>query len=377
MSMCFDLLKKAIPPGSTLLVCSEGSPDSLRDGMLKQLQEGSHGIFALIREPAFFISRETIKRMVEDLEANPDIWCLLPSDTRGYRGGKTAEYYTLRGLERFIETLSEPGHQCAAYDEREPWIFLVRTNIFSKLDVPEDPMQIPQHLPRERVCVSLNAYIHSFLSYYDEMRSDILPLVPEGINSLLDLGCSSGNFGAAVRNRLGCRVVGVEVNPDEARRARTKLDMVIEGDILSADISETFDCITCLDVLEHIDNTGAFLEKVRILLNDPGHLLLSIPNIGHWSIVEDLLAGRWDYVPAGILCTTHLRFFTKGSIEVALKEAGFTVVSIKENRTLLPENADTWVNLLQQSGLDVDRGSLSCLSYHITAQKTIPLPQKD
>ena len=42
--------------------------------------------------------------------------------------------------------------------------------------------------------------------------------------------------------------------------------------------------------------------------------IFSIPNVGHYSIVEDLIAGRWDYLPIGLLCYTHFRFFTRHTL---------------------------------------------------------------
>ena len=45
-----------------------------------------------------------------------------------------------------------------------------------------------------------------------------------------------------------------------------------------------------------------------------GRLVLSVPNVGHWAVVEDLLAGRWDYLPIGLLCYTHYRFFTRRTL---------------------------------------------------------------
>ena len=50
-------------------------------------------------------------------------------------------------------------------------------------------------------------------------------------------------------------------------------------------------------------------DDPRVQVLPPGGVVvLSVPNVGHWSVVADLLAGRWDYLPAGLVCVTHLRF---------------------------------------------------------------------
>lgn len=372
-SLSLKIFRESLPADSLLVITAGNKAASLRSLIVENIPGIVSPYVLILKEPAFLISDATIKTMMEIMALNPEILCVLPSDSRGFRPGRDGSYYTLRGFEKFIDSLSDLTEHIMPYDGREALMFLIRADVLSQMEIPEDPLSIPKFLPQSGTCIALNAYIHSFLSYYDEVRTDILPFIPEGVTTLLDIGCSSGNFGAAVRNKFGCRVVGVEVNPYEARRARSKLDLVIEEGILSADITEKFDCITCLDVLEHIENTGAFLEKVRTLLSDNGYLLLSVPNIGHWSIVEDLLAGRWDYAPAGILCITHLRFFTKRSIEAVLKQAGFSVVSVRENNTPLPGNQNNWMDLIEKAGIEINKESLCCLGYYITAKKFEPL----
>lgn len=368
-SLCLKMFREALQAESRFEIAEANHAASLRTIIVERIPRIVSPYVLIAKEPAFLIGNNTIKAMLEILTLNPGIQCVMPSDTRGFRPERNASYYTVRGFEKFIASLRGQAEDIMPYDGRDPWMFLIRSDLLSRMEIPEDPLNIPRCLPQSGTCIALNAYIHSFASYYNELRADILPLIPKDVKALLDIGCSSGNFGAAVRSKFGCRVVGVEINPYEARKSRAKLDLVIEQDILSADITEKFDCITCLDVLEHIENTGAFLEKVRTLLSDKGCFLLSIPNIGHWSIIEDLLAGRWDYAPAGILCSTHLRFFTKKSIEAALREAGFKVVNVSENNTPVPEDSKRWMDLIERSGLEINRESLCCLGYYITAKK--------
>ena len=63
---------------------------------------------------------------------------------------------------------------------------------------------------------------------------------------------------------------------------------------------------------------------MRRLLRPGGRIVLSIPNVGHYSVVEDLLAGRWDYLPIGLLCYTHFRFFTRATLASWLERLGFS-----------------------------------------------------
>ena len=88
--------------------------------------------------------------------------------------------------------------------------------------------------------------------------------------------------------------------------------------------------------------------------------MLSVPNVGHYSIVEDLIAGRWDYLPIGLLCYTHLRFFTKATLESWLHRAGFSRWQIRRQTTELPAriarlatSLDTDIESLQTKGFYV------------------------
>ena len=376
LALCLKLFRKALPENSRLLFSENMLPCSLR-ALIKENLSSLSPYVLIAKEPAMLLGKNTVKTLTGILDTNPETACVLPSDIRGYRTGKAAGYYTLRGFERFSDSLFDEAIPTSPYDGRDPWMFLIRRSALSEIEVPENPLDIPKMLGPRGTCISLNTYIHPFIDYYNETREEVIDLVPVSTRCVLDIGCARGNFGASVKKKLDCRVAGIEINTYEAQEARSKLDLVIEGDLLTADITEKFDCITCLDALEHVGDSGAFLEKIRTLLNSNGHLLLSIPNVGHWSIIEDLIAGRWDYVPAGILCITHVRFFTKKTIESLLRDAGFMITALKENTTAPPENENNFLGLLDRSGLEVDRKSLSCLGYYIVAQKIARLQERE
>ncbi len=92
----------------------------------------------------------------------------------------------------------------------------------------------------------------------------MLSFVPSAARRTLDVGCGEGRFGCLVKERLGAEVWGIEYEPGPAAAARERLDRVFTGDALA--IVETleaanFDCITILDVLEHLKDPFAFAGK--------------------------------------------------------------------------------------------------------------------
>jgi GT2 family glycosyltransferase/tetratricopeptide (TPR) repeat protein/SAM-dependent methyltransferase len=168
-------------------------------------------------------------------------------------------------------------------------------------------------------------------SYFEFDRPELLALIPLAARDVVDVGCGAGRLGASIKARQACQVVGIEMNPAAAAAARTRLDLVVEGDAENLDWpfpSASFDVVICGDVLEHMRTPLAFLRRVRQWLRPQGLLVASIPNVRHHSVVRGLLEGDWTYEPAGLLDYTHLRFFTRREVEKLLFRAGFDVPAL-------------------------------------------------
>jgi GT2 family glycosyltransferase/tetratricopeptide (TPR) repeat protein/2-polyprenyl-3-methyl-5-hydroxy-6-metoxy-1,4-benzoquinol methylase len=164
--------------------------------------------------------------------------------------------------------------------------------------------------------------------YFEFDRPELVAMVPGDARDVVDVGCGAGRLGAAIKARQECRVVGIEHNPAAAAAARSRLDLVVEGDAESLDWqfpAHSFDAVVCGDVLEHLRDPLAFLRRVRTWLRPSGSLVASLPNVRHHSVVRGLLGGDWTYEPAGLLDHTHLRFFTRREVEKLLFRAGFEV----------------------------------------------------
>jgi hypothetical protein len=58
-------------------------------------------------------------------------------------------------------------------------------------------------------------------------------------------------------------------------------------------------------------------------------LLAVVPNVGHVSVVRDLLLGRHDPVPAGLCDAGHLRWFTRSFLGEVIDEAGWRLRKIE------------------------------------------------
>jgi hypothetical protein len=60
------------------------------------------------------------------------------------------------------------------------------------------------------------------------------------------------------------------------------------------------------------------MRRLHALLRPGGHIIISLPNVRHHSVVLPLLLrGHWRYTEAGIMDQTHLRFFSReGALEM-------------------------------------------------------------
>src|SRR5436190_11088109 len=127
--------------------------------------------------------------------------------------------------------------------------------------------------------------------YYAQSRPEMLAFVPATTGRLLDIGCSEGRFGAAVKEMLPlCEVWGVEPSA-AAAAAKTRLDRVFTSRI--EELQELpdghFDVVTMNDVLEHLPYSEPALELVRRVLKPDGRLVLSLPNVRYFLNVRDLV----------------------------------------------------------------------------------------
>ncbi|MFH0994567.1 MAG: class I SAM-dependent methyltransferase [Pseudomonadota bacterium] len=371
-----------------LTLFQKSLPNSARLSLIRRIDDDASGVltlalderlekgllpecFLVLKEPSLLIGKEAVSILDGFLMQHPEIDCVLPSDIRGAPGSsRSPDYLSQRGFEDFVAGMDCPGGPVIPYDGRDPFMFLVRSKALMDIGYSADVFQVPGLLGH-RTAISRKAYIHPFFEYYTEKREEVAHLVPESVVSVLDIGCTRGGFGGFLKTQRGCRVTGVEMNPVEGERARDVLDDVIIGDALCVEVKGPYDCVTCLDVIEHFEDPSRLLGRIRDeFLCDKGWLVLSVPNVGHWSIVEDLLAGRWDYLPVGILCNTHLRFFTRSSITGYLEEHGFRIENIVGTRLPIPGDLIGNLRALGETGMEIDFQSLEINSYIILAEKT-------
>ena len=194
------------------------------------------------------------------------------------------------------------------------------------------------------------------LEYVGICRRDIIEfmnLASEKLN-ILEIGCGVGSTLLEIKNINPSAILyGIEKNKQAALVAGNFAE-ILTGDVENFVFpypENFFDYIIFGDVLEHLYNPQKVLENIKPYLKEDGKIIASIPNIQHWSIIEELLKGNWSYTDAGILDKTHLRFFTRNEITKLFNNSGYEVKQFVGKDIGLTETAKNMLEKLLQNGL--------------------------
>lgn len=165
-------------------------------------------------------------------------------------------------------------------------------------------------------------YVHDPL----DITGMVIDLVPAGAR-VLDVGCGSGQFSKLIIDHKEVEIVGFEPQPERAEAAR-KLGFEVHVGELTEEYLRSlppFDVVLFLDVLEHVMSPSELLAIARTGLKPGGFVVASIPNVAHWTVRLDILRGKFNYQPVGIMDSTHLRWFTASTVRMLFESADFQV----------------------------------------------------
>ncbi|WP_372789304.1 class I SAM-dependent methyltransferase [Paraconexibacter sp.] len=166
---------------------------------------------------------------------------------------------------------------------------------------------------------------------YENPRPELQARIPSDAERILDLGCSSGTLGAALKQRQSCSVVGIEVDGDYVVAAQERLDDVLHADLEAVNLAALgrFDCVVAGDVLEHLVDPWRVLRDAVAVLEPGGTAVVSLPNVRYWETFWQIgVRGTFPRRTLGIFDRTHLRWFTLRDAYDLFEQAGLEVVAV-------------------------------------------------
>ncbi|MDO8522613.1 MAG: class I SAM-dependent methyltransferase [bacterium] len=162
---------------------------------------------------------------------------------------------------------------------------------------------------------------------YDEDKEPMKPVFLKYLNiidaelggkrgKLLDVGAATGYFVRLARD-AGYDAEGVDISEHAAMLGRAKGLRVHTGTI--EDASGIYDCITMLDLIEHVPDPRAVIKKAASLLRRRGVLIINAPDAG--SLLARILGRYWHLISP----PEHLYYFNRSNMRRLLDEEGFDV----------------------------------------------------
>ena len=179
---------------------------------------------------------------------------------------------------------------------------------------------------------------------------------------ILDVGCGTGEFLAELQKK-GCEVWGIDFDPIAIRVGRKhfllkNLYAMPINKFFEATPLPIFDCITCFEVIEHVDNPKQLLLNLVAHIKPAGKIFLSTPSRERMGAHLN----GWDYPP------NHLSRWNEKAIMNVCKLSGLKVLSItyiEQFRILLESMNAKFHTGLVRRGANSSQGSPSLNSRRI------------
>lgn len=216
--------------------------------------------------------------------------------------------------------------------------------------------------------------------YLDETAIDsaraklewVARFVPQG-GALLDVGANYGHFLQQAQQKFDA--VGIEPSATVVTWGREHLGVRLEQGSIDTDnpaYVDRFDAITLFDVIEHLPDPRAALQRCRRYLKRGGHLFVTTPDAG--ALVARLLGAHWYYIDI----TEHISLFSVASLTRLLEQCGFHVAARRTfGRTYRLSYIERRLRQLSGDSLFLRAAHLASLPLRLAGRARVPISAGD
>jgi SAM-dependent methyltransferase len=165
----------------------------------------------------------------------------------------------------------------------------------------------------------------TFRRYADRLVARLVDTHDIRGKSVVDIGCGRGDLLQLICSYGGNRGFGFDPSFTGARAPEIGAEVTISREYFGREQAQALapSLVCCRHVLEHVPDPVSFLRTMHdaLTLDSRPVLYLEVPNGTHQ--LRNL--GLWDYI------YEHVSYFSAQSLDMALRSAGFEVLSLTED----------------------------------------------
>ena len=154
----------------------------------------------------------------------------------------------------------------------------------------------------------------------------IKSLLPKTGTRVLDIGCHAGTFTEEIAKALPeAEIFGIDIDRAAiayAKKIRPSFHFQVASGEKLPFSDKSFDLITCLEVLEHVENPKKVLAEIKRCLKDDGLLIILVPTE---SLLFRLIWFFWTKGKGRVWQSAHLHNFNGYRVDNLLNRERFEV----------------------------------------------------
>ena len=199
--------------------------------------------------------------------------------------------------------------------------------IFAHKDKKEnlDSQKIYENYYKKETASRFGSIVELVVKAFRFIRAYKISILEPNYKNILDIGSGRGWMLYFLKKYFKYeRTVGTQIADNAYIFSKEKLGLEIyDKDLLELPFKDTFDVITMLHVLEHVENPEKYVEKIYELLSKNGSLFMEVPNYDAWA--RRFTGKYW----LALDLRHHLLFFTPYSLISLLKKYNFKIKRVK------------------------------------------------